>query len=198
MQKAANKFQTPDEYLDVEVASEHKSEYYKGEIFAMTAASVNHNRIAGNLFAQINSSLQNSQCEVFISDLRIWIEAVELFTYPDLVIVCNRLQLYKDRNDTITNPFIIFEILSESTKNYDRGNKFEFYRSLSSFQEYVLVDQSKDHIEHFFLEPEKHWIFKEYNNGSDTLQLSKINFQMTLSDIYRRVVFDTDQETTLR
>ncbi|RMD86186.1 MAG: Uma2 family endonuclease, partial [Calditrichaeota bacterium] len=145
MQKTAKKYYTPEEYLALEEAAEYKSEYYKGEIFAMSGASINHNRIVMNLSTELNTALRDTKCEVFMSDMRLWVEAVQLFTYPDIVILCEQPQFYDDRDDTITNPFIIFEVLSESTKNYDRGEKFEFYRSLPSFQEYILVDQYKVH-----------------------------------------------------
>ena len=187
MQKPAKKYLTPDEYLELEQAAEFKSEYYQGEIFAFAGASINHNRIVGNLYSKLNHALTNKKCEAFMSDMRIWVKSKDLFTYPDVSVVCDKPQFYPDRDDTITNPLIIIEVLSESTKNYDRGEKFEFYRSITTFQEYVLIDQYKIHIEHFYIGVEGKWVLTEYNDIEDMLKLSKIDFQIPIIDVYHRV-----------
>lgn len=187
MEKPAKQCYTAEEYLELEESADYKSEYYKGDIFAMAGASVNHNRIVGNLHTALNLALSDSKCEAFMSDLRIYVEAVDLFTYPDITVVCDQPKFYKNRDDTITNPLVIFEVLSESTKNYDRGDKFEFYRTLPSLQEYVLVDQSKVHVEHFYLTAERHWLLTDYNSTEDVLKLVKIDFAIPVKEIYQRV-----------
>jgi len=190
MQKPALKYITPEEYLEREVAAEFRSEYYQGEIFALAGGSLNHNQIIGNVYAPLHHNQKHHKCRVAMSDLRLWVEERGLFTYPDIMIICDKPQLYNDRSDTISNPLIIFEVLSESTKNYDRSEKFEFYRSISTFQEYILIDQYKIHIEQFHIGSEGKWVLTEYNDINDVLKLEKIDFQMPLQDIYSRVDFE--------
>ena len=190
MQQPKIKYMSPEEYLALEEAAEFKSEYYQGEIFNMAGASISHNRIAMNLSSEINIVLKNTKCQVFMSDMRIWISSKEFFTYPDILVVCNIPEFYSNRNDTITNPLIIIEVLSKSTENYDRGNKFLFYRSIPTFQEYILIDQYSVHIEHFYIGVDGNWILKEYDHLNDILKFTKIDFQIPLKDIYSQVEFD--------
>src|SRR6476646_3610732 len=128
---------SPEEYLKLEELSEFKSEYYNGQIFPMAGGTPNHNRIAVNLGSAMNVALTDQDYDVFISDMRLWIPRAGLYTYPDVMVVAGELEFAEGRKDTITNPLVIVEVLSESTKNYDRGEKFEFYRTRHSFREYV-------------------------------------------------------------
>ena len=194
MQKHATKYYTREEYLAMEDAAEYRSEYYKGEFFAMAGGSINHNRIVGNLFTKLNLALVNSKCEAFMTDVKVWIEQKDLFTYPDVIVVCGKPQFYKGRDDTITNPIIIIEVLSDSTKNYDRIEKFEFYRTLASFEEYILIDQYRVHVEHFYLESKGKWIYTDNNNLNDVLRFNKIELQVSLKDIYNRVEFKKEEK----
>lgn len=195
MEKHAQKHYTVEEYLIYEETSEFKNEYYNGEIFAMSGASIDHNRIITNLTVEFGNFFKNQSCEIFTSDMRLWIEAKKMFTYPDLMIVCDSPAFYPERRDTITNPLIIIEILSESTRNYDRGDKFMFYRSLPSFKEYILVDQYTTHIEHFYIGHDRKWTLIEYNNLNDKLILKQINFQIPLTNIYHNVEFESESAT---
>jgi len=195
MQEYAKKYLTPEEYLAMEEMAEYKSEYYRGEIFAMAGISINHNRIVRNLSRKLDQALINNQCEAFTSDIKVWIQEKDLFTYPDVIVVCGKPEFYPDRDDTVTNPIIIIEVLSESTKNYDRIEKFEFYRTLPTFQEYILVDQYRVHIEHFYLESKKKWIYTDYSNENDILKFNDIDFQISLKDIYNRVEFKKEENT---
>lgn len=188
MEKAVKKYFTPEEYLAIEETAEFKSEFYKGEIFAMTGASVNHNLLVGNFYSKLHQALAD-RCYVFMSDMRIRVETHDLFTYPDISVVCEKPKFYEDRDDTIINPILIVEVLSDSTKNYDRGEKFEFYRSLTTFQEYILVDQYKIHVEQFHIGNEGKWILSEHNDKKDILNLNKLDFQISLQSIYARVEF---------
>lgn len=190
MQQPVQNFFTPEEYLLQEEKAEFKHEYYQGKIYAMAGASVNHTRITRNVLSLLNSSLKNnSTCEAFMTDMRVWIEEKDLFTYPDILVVCSKLEFYPKRDDTISNPLLIIEVLSDSTKNYDRGEKFMFYRSIPSFSEYILIDQYSIHVEHFFKTPENHWMLTEYKKMSDVVRFSKINFEISLEDIYTSVEF---------
>ena len=190
MLQPAIKYLTPEEYLALEEAAEFKSEYYQGEIFNMAGASTNHNRIIRNVLSKMHPVLMNTKCEAFMNDIRVWIASKELFTYPDILVVCNKLEYYPDRNDTITNPKIIIEVLSESTENYDRGKKFLFYRSIPTFREYILIDQYSVHIEQFYIGTDGNWILKEYDDLNAVLKLTQIDFQIPFADIYSQVEFD--------
>ena len=189
MEKPAKKYYTPQEYLDMETVAEAKSEYLKGEIFAFAGASINHDRIAGNLYIHLNLALKGKKCEAFSSDLRVWIESQQLFTYPDVSVICGQPELYENRDDTITNPLLIVEVLSESTRNYDRGQKFELYRTISSLREYVLVDQYRYHIEHFSKNSAGKWERSEYDHVDAVLSIPRIDFSISLQDIYDKAEF---------
>lgn len=189
MQKPAKKYFTVQEYLELEEIAESKSEYYKGEIFAMAGASSNHNQIIGNIYSQLHQTINKHNCRVFMSDLRLWIEQRELFTYPDIMIICDKLKFYADRDDTVINPHIIIEAISRSTEAYDRSKKFLFYRSIPTFQEYILINQYSPHIEQFYIGAENQWLFKDYNCISDILKFSKIDFEIPLEKIYYLVDF---------
>ena len=192
MQKPATRYYTPEEYLALEETAEYKSEYYRGEIFAMAGASINHNRIVSNLNVILSQKLLKKNCEAFVSDMRLQVEPRDLFTYPDIIEVCGKPQFYQNRDDTITNPQIIFEILSESTKNYDRGEKFEFYRAIPTLREYVLVDQYKIHVEHFSIIETGKWILTEYDDVHHDLKLTAVDLTIPLQTIYSRVEFTPD------
>lgn len=189
MQQPAKKYVTPAEYLALEDAAEYKSEYYQGEIFAMAGGSLNHNRIAGNLFEGLRLNLRKKNCEAFMGDVKVWVESAQLFTYPDLVVICGAPQLYEGRNDIVTNPLALIEVLSTSTKNYDRAEKFELYRSLPTLREYVVVNQYTVHVEQFYREAPFRWILTEYRALENNLTLSSLDFQITLREIYERVQF---------
>ena len=193
MQKQAKKFFTPEEYLAMEETGEFKSEYYQGEIFAMAGASANHNRIVMNLVTKLTPALDGSSCEAFMSDLRTRIEKQDAFSYPDITIVCGNMQNYQNREGTILNPFIIFEVLSKSTESFDRGKKFENYRAIPSLQEYILIDQYKILIEQFAIGNEGKWVLTEYSDSEAVLQLYNIDFQIALAEIYNRVQFEQSQ-----
>ena len=157
----------------------------------MAGGTIDHNRIVGNIHGILYQALLDHKCEVLPSDMRIRVEAVDLFTYPDVSIVCDEPQFHPGRRDTITNPMIIFEVLSKSTKNYDRGEKFVFYRSIPTLKEYILVDQYKIHIEHFYIGGEGKWVLTEHDDGNEILKLVNIDVQIPADDIYRRVEFET-------
>ena len=198
MQKLATKYLTPEEYLAIEETAEYKSEYYQGEMFAMAGGSFNHNRIARTLTEKLNHSLQGKNCEAFSEEVRLWIEKASLFTYPDVVVVCGKIQTYQNRRDTLINPLMIVEVLSDSSEPYDRGQKFKFYRSLPTLREYLLVDQYKIHIEQFSLGQSGKWILTDYDDADSVLQCTSIDFQMPLREIYQRVDFESERSIARR
>lgn len=193
MHKLAKKSFTAQEYLELEASAEYKSEYYKGEIFAMAGTSLNHNQIAGNIYSQLLQRQEKHRCRTTIGDLKLWIEEIDLFTYPDLMIICDKPQFYPARTDIILNPLIIIEVLSRSTEAYDRGKKFQFYRAIPSFQEYILIDQYSAHLDQFYIDSQGNWSFKDYNDIKNILKFSKIDCDIPLEKIYHLVDFELEE-----
>jgi len=193
MQQPALKYITPEEYLAMEDTAESKHEYYHGEIFAIAGASQNHNRLTLDLGTDANLALKGSKCEVYMNDMKVWSKAKIFFAYPDLTIVCGKAEFYEDRDDILANPLVIFEVLSKSTKSYDRAEKFDFYRSIPTFQEYILIDQHRIHVEQRYMETRNKWILLEYNQITDVIKLAKVDIQIPLQEIYRRVEFAESQ-----
>lgn len=173
-----------EEYLAMEETAVEKHEYYRGEIFAMSGAKVPHNRIAGNVYAILHQRLKGSNCRPYHSDQRIHIESNTLFTYPDISVVCGEDITLNNDNWNILNPIVIFEILSPSTKNYDRGEKFMLYRDIPTLREYILVDSEHVHIEAFRLNVTHRWELEEYNSLEDQLPIKAINETIPVSEIY--------------
>lgn len=186
---AKKDFLTVEEYFELEDNSEEKYQYFKGEVFMMAGGTANHNRIAGNLFANLRELFKGKPCEAFTSDMKIQIEASDLFTYPDVSVVCGEIDFYENRQDTISNPKIVFEVLSESTKDYDRGTKFLLYRSLESLTDYVLVSQSEVRIEHFHKNDKGIWSLKEIVSLEEIFSLSSPSCEISVKEIYERVDF---------
>jgi Uma2 family endonuclease len=180
-------YYSSEEYLALEEEAEYRSEYYQGEIFAMAGGSANHNRIAGNLYTDLNIAFEGKPCEAFINDVRLLVKKNGLYTYPDVMMVCGKLQFVKGRDDTLTNPIVIIEVLSDSTAGYDRGAKFELYRALKTLQDYILIDQTKVHLEHFHKLKDGRWILQEFEQLEDKLPLESVEVEISLQRIYRNV-----------
>ncbi len=181
------RFYTPEEYLDLETSAEGKSEYRDGEIVPMTGGSTDHNDIAGNLYAHLKFALRQQPYKVFIGDVRLWIPTWRLFTYPDVMLIAGEPAFYPERTDTVTNPQMIVEVLSKSTRNYDQGDKFDAYRTIPEFQEYVLVDQYQVYVKQFTKTAEGYWLLKEYRKAQQTLALTSVDFAIRLGEIYEGV-----------
>lgn len=178
------------DYFALEEQAEVKSEYYQGHVVAMTGASLNHNRLAGNIHTSLNNALSNHPCETFIGDVRVWVEKKDIFTYPDVMVVCGPPVLMENRTDTLTNPKVIIEILSPSTTGYDRGEKFQAYWSLDSFEEYVLVDQYQMRVEYFRRVDETLWELRVFTKLDDVLTLQSIDVKISLDKIYQDMRWD--------
>ena len=175
-----------EEYLATEETDEQRSEYRNGEIIAMAGGSINHNRIIRN-FSRL---IESQDYEVFISDLRLWIPTYNEYTYPDILLIKGEPIFQENRTDTVINPSIIIEVLSKSTSNRDHGDKFAFYRSLNTFQEYILVNQYRVHIEQFRKNDDGNWLLSESDNQSGILTLANGLYQISHRDIYAKVKFD--------
>lgn len=184
MTSEAKRRLTPEEYLAIERSTEARSEYFDGQIFAVGGASFAHVQIVSNLVVQLGTQLKASRCRVFSTDLRIRVGATRLFTYPDVVVACEPHVFADDHRDTLTNPTLIIEVLSESTKDYDRGGKFAHYRTLASLREYLLFDQAVAHAEHFARQPGDRWLLSETVSLADTLTLASIGADLKLAEVY--------------
>jgi Uma2 family endonuclease len=184
---------TPAEYLVRERRAEFKSEYYHGETFAMAGASREHNLIVGNLVREVGNSLKGRTCEVYPSDMRVKVAASGLYTYPDVTVVCGPPEFEDEQGDTLLNPTVLFEVLSESTEAYDRGAKSAQYRRLASLQEYVLVAQDRPQVERYVRQTDGGWMLREVTQLDQVLVLDAISIQVPLSEIYRQIAWKPDQ-----
>lgn len=180
-------FLTPEEYLAIERQAEYKSEYFNGEMFAMAGASESHVLIVTNVVAELRGQLRGRPCTVYSTDLRVRVSPTGLYTYPDVIVVCGQSQFADDQRDTLLNPTLIVEVLSASTQDYDRGGKFEHYRSIASFHEYVLIAQDRHHVEHFVRQQDNRWLLSETNRLEDVLHLSSIDCNLALPEVYDKV-----------
>lgn len=172
------------EYLDLERASEVKHEYLRGEVFAMAGGTPEHSRLAANVIRELGSALRDRPCVVFTSDARIRIEATDRATYPDVSVVCDRIEPAADDRDAITNPTVIVEVLSDATEADDRGDKFAHYRRLPSLREYVLVSQRAARIEVYRRQANQGWVLSEAGTGQ-ALALESIGAALAVDEIYR-------------
>jgi Uma2 family endonuclease len=175
------------EYLHSERDTPEKHEYYRGEIFAMGGTSLPHNIIFKNMFGHLFSKLKGKNCQPFGSDLRIHIPKNTLFTYPDISIICGKPETTDHTFDTVTNPSVIIEILSESTRNYDKGSKFTLYREIESLQEYILIDSASVMVEKFVKNDDQSWQLTDYKMRSDTFKIKTIQEDFLLDEIYAGV-----------
>lgn len=197
MQAQEQRYYTPEEYLDLEINSEERHEYINGEIILMTGGTPNHNKIALNLGAALNLALKRQPYEVFITDQRLWIPKKQTYTYPDVMVMAQPIAYAEGRRDTLTNPVAIAEVLSKSTKNYDKDDKFAAYRTIPNFQEYILIDQYTLHVEQYCKTDPKKWTFLEYDHEDDTLEFASVPFQIGLADLYDKVDFAIEESTKL-
>jgi Uma2 family endonuclease len=175
---------TIEEYLQWEKESQQKHEYYQGEIFAMAGAGLRHNILQVNLISAIATALKGKGCRPFGSDMRMCIPENTLYTYPDVSIYCGELNLSEFEENAILNPTIIIEVLSPSTKQYDRGEKFKLYRDIPTLKEYILVDSESINIESFRINSNGFWELHEYKSVNDQLLLPTIELSRSLQDIY--------------
>jgi Uma2 family endonuclease len=186
-------YYSPAEYLELEVNSDIRHEYINGLIIHKTGGTPDHNQLAGNFYAILNFALKRQPYQVFVTDQRLWIPNRKIHTYPDIMVVQTPLVFAEGRKDTIINPVMIAEVLSTSTKGYDKDEKFAAYRTIPSFQEYILIDQYTMHVEQYSKTDNNKWIFSEYSNSHDSLNLAAIACQILLEDIYDKVDFEVKE-----
>jgi Uma2 family endonuclease len=180
-------FLTPEQYLEIERAAETRSEYLAGSMYAMSGSSFDHAYLVGNSFGALHAQLRGKECVAFATDVRLFVRQHNLITYPDVFITCRPFQVLDGRKDTIVDATVIIEVLSPSTRNYDRREKFRYYRALPSFREYLMLAQSEVHAEHHVRQPDGAWLMREYSSLSDEIDLPSIGCRLRLQDVYERV-----------
>jgi Uma2 family endonuclease len=185
---------TPEEYLELEDKADFKSEYRDGEIILMTGATTNHNKIAGNFYAFLRFALRGKKYDIYMADVRLWIPRYRQYTYPDVMVIQGKPVYEGKSTTTVMNPLLIAEVLSKSTKNYDQGDKFLYYRSISELKEYILIDQYQYHVMQYVKTAERQWLFTELEGESANLALQTIDFQIALSELYEQVNFAENEE----
>ncbi|MBO0348805.1 Uma2 family endonuclease [Phormidium pseudopriestleyi FRX01] len=184
---------TVDEYLAQEIASQDRHEYRNGALVLMPGGTPNHNQITLNLAGSLNFALRRQPYRVFIAAQRLWIPDRRIYTYPDVMVVGQPVELQEGRKDTVTNAIVIAEVLSQSTRSYDKDGKFAAYRSIDSFREYLLIDQYTAHVEHYTKTDGQAWLFREYDGLEATVSLQSFEFSLSLADLYDRVDFALEE-----
>lgn len=184
------KYFLEDEYLEYERAAFERHEYFGGEIFDMAGTSEGHANISSNINTSLHFQLKKRPCKSYQSDLRVYMPATGLYTYPDVIVVCGKPQLLDDAYlDTLLNPIVIVEVLSPSTADYDKGAKFENYRTIESFKEYILVWQDKKRVARYTKQDDESWILRDFIGEEAEIELISIECSLTMDDIYDKVDF---------
>ncbi|MGB0562088.1 MAG: Uma2 family endonuclease [Spirulinaceae cyanobacterium] len=182
---------TAEAYLAQEVELETRNEYRNGEIVPMTGGTPAHNELNANLVFLLKAALRKQPYSIFITDQRLWIPERNLYTYPDTMVTPRPVELQSGRKDTVINPILLAEVLSKSTQQYDRTEKFAAYRTIASFQEYLLIDQSRPYVEQYVKQAANQWLFTEHIGLDKTLTLRSLNnIEIALADLYEAIAFD--------
>lgn len=192
---AKEKTYTVEAYLTFEKSQQEKYEFYKGKIRKMPGGTFNHNAISANIIYALKQAIRKSSKKYHLatSDMKIWIDAYEHMVYPDVVVICEKVQFHKNRKDIIINPLLIVEVLSNSTRGYDLGGKFEKYQTIDSFKEYVLVEQDYPEIIAYHREEEDLWrVQRSRNLEKGTIHLKSIDCTISLADIYDLIEWEEE------
>lgn len=181
---------TAEEYLVLEVESDTRSEFRDGEIVPMTGGTPAHNEIAGSFFFLLKAAPRRQPYSIFMTDQRLWVPGANLHTYPDVMLMPRPPVLKPGRKDTVMDAVLMAEVLSDSTEAYDRNKKFEHYRTIETFQEYVLIDQYRPHVECYEKQAANQWLFTEYSGLEAIFTLSSVGIEIALADLYEAVEFE--------
>jgi len=174
---------TEEQYLSIERMAETKSEFHDGQMFAMSGGSLNHSLLASRMVAMLDRQMPPG-CRTFNSDLRIKVARAGLYTYPDCGVICGEPQFFGDQRDVILNPVLIVEVLSPSTEGYDRGKKFELYRTIPSFLEYLIVHQDRRHVEHYSKQDDGSWLLREHAGLDAAVAIARLDARIPLAELY--------------
>ena len=189
------KYISEEEYLEMEEVSPVKHEYFDGEVFQMAGASYEHNVAAGNIYASLHLQLRRRDCVPFQNDMRLFVEKSGLYTYPDVMVVFGKPEIKKYKGlDNVLNPIVIVEVLSPSTSDYDKGAKFEQYRTIESLREYVLIWQDKKRVARYTKQTDGSWLLRDFIGEEVEIALSSIECSLTMDDIYDKVEFEEQPE----
>jgi Uma2 family endonuclease len=180
---------TEEQYLAMDRAAEVRSEFMDGEMWAMSGGSMRHAGLQANIIIELGVALRGSDCRMFTSDLRVRVLPGRMYAYPDVTVVCGKPVPADDHQDILLNPAVIFEVLSPNTEKYDRGIKFQYYLSLETLKDFILVDQNKVRVEHYARGSPGAWTFRAYEQLDDELKIDSIGVSLALSRIYDRVEF---------
>ncbi|TAD80093.1 MAG: Uma2 family endonuclease [Oscillatoriales cyanobacterium] len=183
---------TADDYLAQEFLSETRNEYRNGVVVPMTGGTPEHNFIAINLITILKFALRGQAYDLALADQRLWIPEPNLYTYPDVMVARRPIERKPDRNDTVMNPILIAEVLSKSTQDYDRTEKFAAYRTISTLQNYLLIDQYQPRVEFYSRKDDRQWLFSEYCQLSDRVMLDAVSIELALADLYEAIAFPSN------
>lgn len=183
---------SPETYLEQEAKAEFRSEYRNGEVIPMPGGTKNHHRLGRNFCTDFNTAFENGPYEAFMTDMKLWIPTYKVFTYPDVLIFEGEPKLLEGRKDTLLDPIVIVEVLSASTELYDRTEKFQMYRSLGSLKEYILISQYQMRVDRYTINAQGDWLFRDYEGQETILKLTSVPFEISLGQLYRKVVFETE------
>lgn len=192
---AVLKYYSVEEYLAAEELAEYKSEYHAGEVFSMAGGTINHNQIIINLSMVFGFAFKKRDYRIFAGDVKLNMPSTDSFTYPDILVIQGKPEYWQNRRDTVCNAQLIIEVLSNSTKDYDRAGKFEIYRTLPDLQDYILISQDKIHVEHFVKQAPQQWLLTEYNALSDVFKITQLGESLALTDIYDKADFEVLEQT---
>lgn len=182
-------YYTPEDYLALEEKSEERNEYHNGEIISMVGGTTNHNQICINLCRNFPLTINDQDYYIYTENVRLWLSEYNTYTYPDIMIIQGQPIYQAGKKSNIINPQIIIEVLSDSTEGYDRGDKFTYYRSLPTFKEYILINQSSHKVDQYVKQSDDQWSIKFYQGEEIVLTFASVNWQISLKDIYQRVDF---------
>lgn len=182
--QVARRFYSPQEYLERELKAECRSEYRDGEIVPMAGGTTEHNEIVTNLCVLLKPQLRSRGFRLFTENVRVWIEDYRVYTYPDVMAILGEPEYHGTGTSTVTNPDLIVEVASKSTKNYDRGDKFDYYRSLPRFREYLLVEQSRCRVLQHVRQESGRWLLTDYEGTEGEVVLASLDISISLSEIY--------------
>jgi Uma2 family endonuclease len=179
-------------YLALDHTSDHKYEYYDGQVVALAGGSAAHNRITINLIIALVAQLQHRDCSVYASDMRVKIPQTTTYVFPDVAIVCEPEAFDDADQELLLNPILVIEVLSPSTERNDRGRKFEAYRTIQTLQEYLLIAQDAKRIDHFMRQSPTLWTFSSLDSKEESLYLPCIDCTIAMNTIYNKVKLEPE------
>jgi Uma2 family endonuclease len=189
---------SPQAYLELERQSTTKHEYIAGRVVEMAGGSEKHNTIASNVLITLGFQLRGRSGKAYSSDMRVYVPSTGLYTYPDVTVIADKPLLDDSERDILCNPIVIVEVLSNSTEQYDRGEKFQNYRTIETVQEYIMIAQDAHRVEHYVRQSDEQWLFSEATSLDATIHLPSIDCELPLRDVYDKVEISVPTEAPYR